>query len=167
MTQFLGEIRSFGFNFAPRGWAFCEGQLLPISQNTALFSLLGTSFGGDGRTTFGLPDLRSRRVVGSGGGAGLSPYVNGDRGGVEAVAVSIGEIPVHSHQATVVTDPGTVRTPVNAVPAGAASHLYATTHDTTMVALQSSGGGQPHENRPPFLVLNYCISLVGIFPARS
>jgi microcystin-dependent protein len=136
---FIGEIRLFPYDFAPRGWAFCHGQLLSIAQNTTLFALLGTTYGGDGRSTFALPDLRGRVAVSSGEGPGLSAYELGGVGGVESVTLTEGEMPAHTHQVS-------VNGRASVVPAG---------------------GSQPHENRPPHLALNYCIALAGIFPSRE
>lgn len=137
---FLGEVGLFANNFAPRGWAFCEGQLLPIAQNTALFSILGTTYGGDGRTTFGLPDLRGRTAIGEGQGAGLSPQPLGYKTGVEDVTLGEAQMPSHNHT---LTDP----------------YISTTTGST--------GGTQPHSNMQPSLALNYIISLTGVYPSRS
>lgn len=169
---FIGEIRAFGFNFAPRGWATCDGQLLGISPNTALFSLLGTTYGGNGQTTFALPDLRGRVPIHAGQGPGLSPYTQGQVGGTEAVTLGTGELPAHSHGVRAASQANSIR-PLNAVLAPVASSgfsTYASATDGTpmnpdMVA--PTGGGQPHANVQPYLVLNYCIALEGIFPARN
>lgn len=167
LEPFIGMIAVFGFNFAPRGWAFCNGQLLPISQNDALFSLLGTTFGGDGRTNFALPDLRGRVPIHFGDGSGLSPYTLGSRGGSERVALSSAELPAHNHDVRAANGAATGSRPGGNVLAGGGS--YATTPDTTMSAdmIASAGGGQPHENVQPFLTLNFCIALQGIYPSRS
>jgi microcystin-dependent protein len=169
--NFIGEIILVAFEFAPQGFAFCNGQLLPISQNVALFSLLGTTFGGDGFTTFGLPDLRGRIGLSSGQGPGLSNYILGDLGGLEGVVLNFNELPSHQHPANAVSAAGTTATPGNAA-------VWATSNRTDgiyqnaapgveMFPLGDTGGNQPHENRPPILALNYCIALQGIFPSRS
>lgn len=170
LDPFIGEIMLFAGNFAPRGWAFCDGQILSISQNTALFSLLGTTYGGNGVTTFALPDLRGRAPVHFGQGAGLSSYVLGQKAGVEAVTLGVNEIPAHTHQAFADANNGTTDSPVGALPARnpAGMPVYGTTANAAMAAghLATVGGGQPHTNLPPYLVLNYCIALTGIFPSR-
>ncbi len=163
---FLGSILLFAGNFAPSGWAMCNGQILPISQNTALFSILGTTYGGNGQTTFALPDLRSRVPVGFGQGVGLSPYSEGQTGGVESITLTTNQIPGHQHlQPASNADEGTNR-PNSAVPAKGG--VYATASDGSALAPTSSaGGGQAHENRQPFLAMNYIIALEGIFPSRN
>lgn len=163
---FLGTILLFGGTFAPAGWALCEGQLLPISQNTALFSILGTTYGGNGTTNFALPDLRGRVPLGFGSAPGLSSYVEGQTGGVESITLTSSQIPGHQHlQPASNGDEGTNR-PNNAVPARGG--VYASASDGSALAPTSSvGGGQPHENRQPFLVMNYIIALEGIFPSRN
>ncbi|MEM8618040.1 MAG: tail fiber protein [Pseudomonadota bacterium] len=192
MEPFIGQIQAFGFNFAPRGWALCNGQLLAINSNTALFSLIGTFYGGDGRTTFALPDLRGRSPMHYGTGAGLSPRPIGQRAGVEGVTLSVAQIPPHSHSGEVA--PGTTRPVTIAaydgegteedadghVLASAPSIYSASTPDTSLNAAAASvdlagtpvagnltGGGLSHTNMPPYLVLNYCIALQGIYPSRS
>jgi len=169
---FLGEIRMFGFNFAPQGWAFCNGQLLPISQNTALFSLLGTTYGGDGQTTFALPDLQSRVPIHQGQGAGLSFYQLGQKAGVEQVSLSIGQLPAHSHSLSCQTAGGNAQTPQGnflAVDASGLTALYSTTENATMSAsaIGNTGQSQGHTNLQPYVTLNFCIALAGIFPSRS
>jgi microcystin-dependent protein len=171
MDPFIGQITTFGFNFAPRGWAFCEGQLMPISQNTALFSLLGTIYGGDGRTTFALPDLRGRVIIGPGRGPGLSDYRLGTRGGAETVTLTTAEMPSHNH--------GFALGDAGASPAGTNALIGKTTGADTIFngtsgnaqlagsAISNTGGGQAHENRMPYLAMHNCIALVGIFPSRS
>jgi microcystin-dependent protein len=179
-----------GFNFAPRGWAFCQGQLLPISQNTALFSLLGTTYGGNGVTTFALPDLRGRVPLGFGQGAGLSSYVQGQVGGVENVTLTINQMPIHTHtislgslQATLKArnTPGNTQTPVGNVPAVEAAGVTATYSDqganASMAAggidvsgnptAANTGGSLPTGILQPYLAMNYCIALAGIFPSRN
>jgi microcystin-dependent protein len=170
--QFVGEIRVFPFSFAPLGWAMCNGQILPISQNTALFSLLGTFYGGDGKSNFALPNFQGHVAVSQGQGPGLSQYVIGETGGQPMVELSLSQIPAHTH--TVQCAPtGNTTSPANAVFAGAPtgkSPAYAAP-GTAVQMLPSgvtvAGGGQPHENRPPFLMMNFCIALQGIFPPRS
>jgi microcystin-dependent protein len=162
---FLGELRLFPYNFAPRGWAFCQGQILAIAQNTALFSLLGTTFGGNGQTTFALPDLRGRVAVSSGQGPGLSPYDLGQSGGTESVTLTSNEMPQHAH-----TIGGTNSASTGSRPGGkvnAAGGAYSDTSDAPMQPTGGTGGSQPHGNVQPYLTLNYCIALEGIFPSRN
>ena len=165
---FVAEIRIFGFNFAPKGWAFCDGQILPLSQNTALFSLLGTTYGGDGRSTFALPNLQASVPVHAGQGPGLSPYDLGQSGGSETVTLLESEVPPHTHAFNASaseagsTSPGGELFAVGAgvaeyAPPGAAAALSA-----QMVA--PSGGSQPHNNMQPSLTLSFCIALLGVFP---
>jgi microcystin-dependent protein len=163
---FLGQILLFAGNFAPSGWALCNGQLLSIQQNTALFSILGTTYGGNGQTNFALPDLRGRAPIHMGQGPGLSNYPEGEVGGVESVTLIASQMPAHTHaQPATAADEGTNR-PNAAVPARGG--VYAATSDGSALAPTSAAGGsQPHENRPPFLVMNYCIALQGIFPSRN
>lgn len=166
---YLGEIRNFGFNFAPRGWAQCNGQVLPIAQNTALFSLLGTMYGGDGRTTFALPDLQGRTAIGAGQGQGRSPRVQGEAGGTESVTLTAPQVAPHTHPVSASTS-ATAKSPADAVPGfTAAGSSYGTTGDVTMSAsmVGPNAGGQPHDNMQPYLVTNWCIALEGIFPPRS
>ena len=169
----IGEIALVGFNFAPLGWAFCDGQILPIAQYTALFSLLGTSYGGNGINTFALPDLRGRTPVHAGGssGLGLSPIVLGQMGGVEVVTLNTGQIPAHNHLVNVSAANGTSDSPSNTIPGRNASGVpdYSSAAPNAQMApgaIGITGGNQPHENRPPYLGLNYVIALTGIFPAR-
>jgi microcystin-dependent protein len=167
---FLGELRLLPFNFAPQGWAFANGQLLSIAQNTALFSLLGTTYGGNGTSTFALPDLRGRVPISSGQGPGLSLYDLGEEAGVENVTLNSGQMPVHTHQLEA-TLTATTKNPSNALPSvtasGAAYGAAPKTADMSPAAIGSAGSNQPHENRQPYLVLNWCIALQGIFPSRS
>jgi len=156
---FVGEIRLFGGNFAPRGWAMCDGQLLPISQNQSLYSLLGTTYGGDGRTTFGLPDLRGRMAMHPGEGPGLTPRQLGQKGGYERVALSADEMPAHVHA---ISGSGAVKRVL--------SFFFGRATDVPEAApaeTQTAGGGQSHENMPPFQTMNFIIALQGIYPSRS
>jgi len=169
MDPFIGELRLFGFNFAPVGWAICQGQLLPISTNTALFSLLGTLYGGNGQTTFGLPDLRGRAPLGFGQGPGLSSYDQGQAGGSEQVTLLAPQLPPHNHSVAAASS-ATAKNPAGAVPAvTGAGASYGTSTDLSMSPTMVGGGGgsQPHENRPPYLALNWCIALQGVYPSRS
>ena len=168
---FIGQIIMAGFNFAPRGYAFCAGQLLSIAQNTALFSLLGTTYGGDGRVTFGLPDLRGRVPVHMGQGPGLSNYVEGQVVGTENVSLLLSQLPQHNHLVNANTTGG-VATPINSFPAsdgGDQATLYAASPTGMMNPVMTglAGGSQPHNNMQPYLVTNFCIALVGIFPSRN
>lgn len=170
MDPFLGEIRMFGGNYAPRGWALCNGQLLPIAQNTALFSLLGTTYGGNGQTTFALPDLRSRVPMHAGQGAGLSSYNLGEAAGSESVTLLTSEMPMHTHALACAASPALTSTPD---PAGKfiantePTNSYAETADSMSGPLTAAGGNQPHENRQPFLCINFIIALEGLFPSRN
>lgn len=165
---FIGEIRLFPYNFAPRGWAFCQGQLLSIAQNTALFSLLGTTYGGNGQTTFGLPDLRGRAALSSGQGPGLQPYTLGEQAGVESVTLNSNQMPGHSHPLNATSSEADAGRPANTyLAAGGAYNEKADGTTLAPGAVGSAGGSQPHENRPPVLVLNYCIALEGIYPSRN
>ena len=169
---FLGEIDLMAFNFAPRGWAMCNGQLLSIQQNTALFSLLGTTYGGDGVQTFALPDLRGRRAVGAGQGPGLSPYVIGQSGGEEVVTLTVAQLPQHNHLPIGDSGIGTSATPGGGFWSSQTQVFLYNNAPLSTVAMSSqaigtTGGGQPHDNRSPFLVLNYVIALTGIFPSRN
>ena len=170
---FLAQVQIFPYNFAPRGWAFCNGQLLPIAQNTALFALIGTIYGGDGRTTFGLPNLKGRAVVHPGNGPGLSPVALGQRGGVEDVTLSEAQMASHNHDlmATTLTANSKAATGrILARSVGAAAYQTNTTANLVQMnalALQDTGGGGDHNNLQPFLTLNFCIALQGIFPSRS
>jgi microcystin-dependent protein len=170
---FVAEIRIFGFGFAPKGWAFCNGQILPISQNTALFSLLGTTYGGNGKTTFALPDMQGNVPVDPGQGKGLSLYDLGETGGTSAYTLLQTEMPVHTH--TVQAAPGLVAGDTN-IPAGNAfakssqGNAYTPPANLTPMNAQAVGiigGSQPHNNMMPTLALNFCIALQGVFPPRS
>jgi microcystin-dependent protein len=173
MDPFLGEIRLFGGNFAPRGWMLCQGQVLSIAQNTALFSLLGTTYGGNGQTTFALPDLRGRVPVHAGQGPGLPEVDLGEVSGVEQVSLIVSQMPAHAH-----TLPASSLASITGVPTGnvvadttvAALPIYAgggpsAPMDST--AMDPAGGSQPHENRMPFMAMNFIIAVEGIFPSRN
>jgi microcystin-dependent protein len=168
---FVGEIRMFGFGFVPQGWAQCNGQLLPIAQNAALFSLLGTTYGGDGRTTFALPDMRSRVPVCQGQGPGLSSYAEGQAGGVETVTLAATQMPGHAHPVKASGGAADANQPGGRTLARSAGHIYATESGASTVMsadmLGDTGGGQPHDNIQPYLTVNFCIALFGIFPSRS
>jgi len=171
MSQpFLGQIIMVGFNFPPRGWAFCDGQILPINQNQALFSILGTTYGGDGQTTFALPDLRGRTPLHAGSGAGLTPRQIGQRAGEQTHTLSVQEIPAHTHTAQGSSQSAQLTSAANAVWAnsGGASG-FSSTHDGVMdtSAVSSAGGSQAHENMQPFLTVSFVIALQGIFPSRN
>ncbi|MCP4164321.1 MAG: phage tail protein [Chloroflexi bacterium] len=167
---FIAEIRIFAGNFAPRGWAFCNGQLLPIAQNTALFSLIGVTYGGDGRTTTALPNLEGRAPMHAGRGPGLTARRLGERGGSEAVVLSETQLAAHSHALQGEEEDASQTDPNNRAYAKADDDLY---NDTgTVVAMsaqttQNTGGGQPHNNMQPFLTINFIIALVGIYPSRG
>ena len=170
---FLAEIRVVGFNFAPKGWALCNGQLLPISQNTALFSLLGTTYGGDGKSTFALPNIQGQVVVHPGQGQGLSEYFEGQQGGSETTTLLLGEMPVHSHAARATIDDAQFQAPApdRALAASNPGFAYQsnTSQDLTQMnqqALGISGASLPHNNLQPYLVLNFVIAMQGIFPQR-
>lgn len=172
---FIAEIRMFGFTFAPYGWAACNGQLVPVQQNTALFALIGTAFGGDGRTTFGLPNFQGAVPVGVGDGPGLTPRSMGEEGGETQLSLLTSEMPAHNHPAVV------GRTPLGTASAPAAN-LLPTAENSTQVScydlvstaplnttmspymLFPQGGGQPHENRQPYLAVGFCMALRGVFP---
>ncbi len=166
---FLGEIKMVGFNFAPRGWSFCDGQLLPIAQNSALFSLLGTTYGGDGRTTFGLPDLRSRSPVHPGRGAGLGDIRQGARGGAETETLTTNNLPSHTHTLRAVDDDGTLAGASGNALANSAADYSSADADTNMHAtsITSTGGNRSFNIRSPYLGIYFCIALAGTFPSRN
>jgi microcystin-dependent protein len=169
-NPFLGEIQLFGGNFAPRGWALCSGQLLPISQNDALYSLVGTTYGGDGQVTFGLPDLRGRRPVSQGQGPNLSNYVLGQVGGVEAVTLSTPELPGHTHQVLAVAGTASASSPAANAWAAWPDNQYTTGSPSGQLAAASTavaGGNQSHDNLSPYLVVNFIIALQGVYPSRN
>jgi microcystin-dependent protein len=169
---FIGQIMCAGFNFAPRGWARLDGQLLPIAQYSALFSLLGTTFGGDGRTTFGLPDMRGRMMVHDGNGPGLTPRVMGEQGGAESHTLNPSQMPAHSHTVTprASTATGTAASPAGGVPASRprVPLFEAGNGNTDMAAVTSSaaGGNQPVPQMPPYIGINCFMALEGIYPSR-
>jgi len=181
MNPFLAQIVMFAGNFAPRGWALCDGQLLPINSNQALFSLLGTTYGGDGRTTFALPDLRGRAPIHPGNGPGLSSYRLGQKGGAEYVILNQTQIPTHTHSASGQiacnfnpTTPATSTSPVNGVFANAESKVYNTASPNqhmaangVSVTVGNTGGNLSHTNIQPYNCVNYIIALEGVFPSRS
>jgi microcystin-dependent protein len=168
-TPFIAEIRMVSFAFAPKGWALCNGQLLPINQNQAMFSLVGTTFGGDGVTTFGLPDYRGRVPIGVGQQSGTPSFKWGQRGGEEMHTLLTGELPLHTHSATASTVGVGGATPSNNFwPNGVA--LYSNNPIDTRLATQAianNGSSQPHENRSPYSVINFIIALTGMFPSRN
>jgi microcystin-dependent protein len=172
VDPFVAEIRIFPFNFAPKGWAFCDGQLLPISQNTALFSLLGTTYGGNGKSNFALPDLQGRAPMHPGQGPGLSLHDLGETGGSETVTLLESEIPAHSHAVQAVNAPGNVKIPGPAVNLARANggNVYANPNNLVFLAgeaLAPAGGDQPHNNLQPYLTLNFNIAMQGVFPPRT
>ncbi|HLE63674.1 MAG TPA: tail fiber protein [Pyrinomonadaceae bacterium] len=171
---FVAEIRIFGFNFAPRGWALCDGQLMPISQNTALFSLLGTTYGGDGKSTFALPNLQGSAPMHPGQGPGLSLYDLGQSGGSETVTLLQSEIPAHAHALRVASDEGDLNapSPIRSLARSNGGFAYQATTNTNLTpmafqALAPAGGGLPHNNMQPYLTLSFNIALQGVFPPRS
>ena len=170
-SPYLGEIKIFAGNFAPSGWAMCDGSLLQISQNDALFALIGTTFGGDGQSNFALPDLRGRIPIGQGQGSGLSNYILGQTGGVETVTLTVNQLPVHSHSILASLAPGSFVSPSNGVLAQfrGSVPVYSVNSpvDLATNAVANTGGNQPHDNRAPYLAVNYIISLTGIFPSQN
>ena len=168
MDPFIAEIIMFGGNFAPRGWAFCDGQLLPISSNSALFSILGTTYGGDGRTTFALPDLRGRVSMHPGNGPGLSSRRLGEKGGTEHNTLTTAQLPAHNH-ALAAKEEANAADPSGSFIAGTGSNAFGTTAGVTMnaAAIGNTGGGQSVNNIQPYECVNYIIALVGVFPSRN
>ncbi|WP_022927746.1 phage tail protein [Patulibacter americanus] len=171
---FVAEIRPFPFTFAPKGWAFCDGQLMPISQNTALFSLLGTAYGGDGKSTFALPNLKGRAPIGTGQGNGLSNYTLGQESGSAQVILLEAEMPQHTHVLQASSDPAELQTPGpdRALARAAPGRPYGTDPNADRVwmaagTLAPVGSTEGHNNMPPVLAINYCIALQGVFPQRQ
>lgn len=171
---FVAEIRIFGFNFAPTGWAFCDGQLLPISQNTALFALVGTYYGGDGKSTFALPNMQGSVPIDQGSSAGTSDYVIGQTGGSPFVTLITSEMPVHTHQMMASIENGSQGTlaPGVTLCSSVNGSIYQTNTSSNLVTmnpqtLSIAGGSLPHNNMMPYLTLNFCIALQGVFPARN
>jgi microcystin-dependent protein len=166
MSQpFVGEIRMFGGNFAPAGWAFCDGALAPISENETLFQLIGTTYGGDGQSTFAMPDLRGRLTMHVGNGHTLA-----EMGGVENVTLTTNQIPIHTHAPLSVSGNGNQATPQNGVWAGAAASLYSSSAPNLAMnpsLVGNTGGSQPHDNMMPFLCISFIISLFGVFPSQN
>jgi microcystin-dependent protein len=171
---FVAEIRIFPFNFAPKGWAFCDGQILPLAQNTALFSLLGTTYGGDGKSNFALPNMQGNVPMHPGQGPGLSLHDLGETGGSETVTLLDSELPSHAHGVKAVATPGTSASPANATwgvaHAARGQALYASAagaSGTMPGAFMDTGSQQPHNNMQPYLTLNFCIALQGVYPPRT
>ncbi len=168
---YYGEIRLFAGNFAPAGWALCEGQLMPIGEFDVLFQIIGTTYGGDGQTTFALPDLRGRVPIHQGAGPGLSPRTMAESGGAETVTVTPNTLPPHTHSLVATSAPATAAAgPGGGVLAATVINVYGTGAPTQAMAAQAVsavGGGQPHENMAPFSALNYIIALFGVFPPRG
>jgi microcystin-dependent protein len=172
MSQpYVGEIRMFGGNFAPAGWAFCNGSLFSIASNPVLFQVIGTTYGGDGQQTFALPDLRGRIPIHQGTGAGLQPYTIGEQGGVEDVTLTSQQMPVHSHPLQATNDSATsAGTPANATANTGTVALYAPpagTLDVVMAPTGAAGGSQPHDNMAPYLCVSFIIALFGVFPSQG
>lgn len=168
---FLAEVRMVGFNFAPRGWAFCDGQILPINQNQSLYSLLGTTYGGDGRTSFALPDMRGRTPIHVGRSEGGSDHREGQKSGEETHTLAANEMPQHSHTAQASSAVGNTPVPSGAVLASSLNEIYREASGS-LVSMRSGtianvGGGQAHENMQPYLAVNFCIALQGLFPSRN
>jgi microcystin-dependent protein len=165
-TPFVGEIRMFAGNFPPQGWAFCDGQILSIAENTVLFALVGTTYGGDGESTFALPDLRSRAPVHQGPG-----YVQGQVGGAETVTLTTAQMPPHVHALLASTAPASAtKGPTDALGSSTAMRLYGSAAPNMAMAAASigaAGGDQPHENMPPFVAVNFIIALFGVFPTQN
>jgi microcystin-dependent protein len=171
---FIGEVRIFPYGWAPKGWALCDGSLVAIRSNTALFSVIGTSFGGDGVTNFALPNYTQSVVVGAGTGPGLSPYTLGEVGGVPNVTLTVQQMPPHAHTVNTMSDPGTINVPANntVLARANASNVYASTistavpMDSSVLSPFGSAAVQPHDNHMPSLSVNFCIAVAGVFPPR-
>jgi microcystin-dependent protein len=167
---YVGEIRMFAGNFAPAGWMFCEGQLLPISENETLFQLIGTTYGGDGESTFALPDMRGRLPIHQGAGPSGTTYILAETGGVESVTLTTPQIAAHSHPLIATDSPATASVPGNNLTASASKRYYVSPSTTAPMAaatMSPTGGSQPHNNFQPYLCVNYIISLFGIFPSQT
>jgi microcystin-dependent protein len=172
---FIAEIRIFTYNFAPRGWAYCDGQLLPIAQNTALFSLIGTTYGGDGRSTLGLPDLRDRVPMHPGRGPGLTSRRLGEKAGIMAASLTEAQIPSHKHEMAVTQNPATTTNPTGLYPSkhkdDRKGFMYkenpTLNAQFSSAAIATAGGSQEHLNMQPYLTLSFCIALTGLYPSRS
>lgn len=180
MEGMIGEVRMFAGTFAPKNWSFCQGQIIAIASNTALFSILGTTYGGNGTTTFGLPDMQGRVCIGQGTGPGLSPYSLGQKSGTETVTLTLSQMPAHNHQVFGTLSPFVMSgTPDETNPNGeypavsGAGDVYSSTAGSSMgpspltTTIANAGGGQPHENMQPYLGMNYVICMYGIFPSRG
>lgn len=172
MDPFLGQIQIFGFNFAPQGWAFCDGQLMNIAQNTALFSLLGTTYGGNGQTTFALPDIRGRNVIHPGSGPGLSNFAQGQIGGVENITLLTTNMPAHNHAVTATVSDANLDEPANGARLGTSNaNIYASGGSANVTLAPDSttnaGGSQPFGIRSPYIAIYFSIALQGIFPSRN
>jgi len=166
MEPFIGQVIAFGGNFAPRGWAFCDGQLLAINQHDALFSILGTTYGGDGRTTFGLPDLRGRVTLQQGNGPGLTNRALGAKGGTETNTITTNQLPAHGHSINANEEANATDPSGNNI-AGTGTASFAPSADVSMNPTGNTGGGQSVNNIEPFECVNYIIALVGIYPSRN
>ena len=171
-TPYIGEIRMFGGSFAPVGWAMCQGQLMPVSQNETLFNLIGTTYGGDGQKTFGIPDLRGRAPMHAGQGPGITQnYQLGEMAGAETVTVTVNQIPIHNHAMLASGDSATAITGANGIVANAVqlTMYFAAPADSGLnsQAVQPVGGSQPHENMQPYLVVTFILSLFGVFPRQT
>jgi microcystin-dependent protein len=167
---FLAEVRMFGFNYAPRGWALCDGQILPINQNQSLYSLLGTTYGGDGRTSFGLPDMRGRTPIHVGASAGGSDHSLGSKSGEEAHSLAMTKMPAHAHVAQASADAGSSPVATGNVLAESTNQVYtdpANLVDMDSDELTNTGGGQAHNNMQPYLTVNFGIAITGLFPSRN
>ncbi len=173
MDPFVAEIRIFPFNFAPKGWAFCDGQILPLSQNTALFSLLGTTYGGDGKSNFALPNMQGNAPMHPGQGPGLSLHDLGETGGTDTVSLLESEIPSHGHALRASSQPGEdASAATEALGRSLGANLYQDQLNTNLVTMDDrmiapAGGDQPHNNLQPYLTLNFCIALQGVYPPRT
>jgi microcystin-dependent protein len=167
-NPFIGEIRMVGFNFAPQGWAFCSGQLMSIAQNNALFALVGTTYGGDGQNTFGLPDLRGRVPIHQGQSPGTSNYQIGQQGGTETVTLISSQLPAHTHPVAAAAG-GNDTNASSGMPASGGPNLYATGAGTppAPMTVMPTGGNQPHENMAPYVAISFVICLFGIFPSQN